>query len=226
MQIRLRVLNGKSGGRELKVPYDEFLVGRSEECHLRPKSDAISRRHCVIRVRDDQAFVEDLGSRNGTYINGVRTVGEQPLSHGAMLKIGKLDFEVILEETVPKKVGPGEVGSGSVDDESWADDNDITKWLEEGGGAAAKGADPETRQFRLDETERAALETTAVNQATTQTTVGTPSGSPDSKSDSSVGGKSKEKKKPGKLPPISKVKDSADSREAAANMLKRFFNRP
>jgi pSer/pThr/pTyr-binding forkhead associated (FHA) protein len=215
------VLNGKSEGRELKVPYDEFLVGRAEECHLRPKSDAISRHHCVIRVRDDQAFVEDLGSRNGTYINGVRTVGEQPLSHGALLKIGKLDFEVVLEESPAKKAGSD--STSAVDsDESWADDKDITKWLEEGGLANAQG-DPETRQFRLDETERAALETTATNQAATQTTVAK---SPDSKSDSSAGKPKEKKKPPGKLPPVSNVKNSENSREAAADMLKRFFNRP
>jgi pSer/pThr/pTyr-binding forkhead associated (FHA) protein len=171
----------------------------------------------VIRSRDDQAFVEDLGSRNGTFIDGVRAIGEQPLSNGSVLKIGKLQFTVVLEAAPAEKVAATSDGSSaSNQEESWADDNDITKWLEEG---ATNAADPETRQFRLDDTERAALDTAAINQSSTQTTVST---SPDSDSKSEA---KPEKKKPGKLPPRN-VANSANSREAAADMLKRFFNRP
>jgi pSer/pThr/pTyr-binding forkhead associated (FHA) protein len=223
MQVRLKVLNGKSAGRELKIPYEEFLIGRNEECHLRPKSESISRRHCVIRVREGKVFIEDLGSKNGTFVAEQATVGEVEVVNGALLRIGRLEVQLIIEHADARKSDTDVATTPLVADESWAEDNDITKWLEESPAAAAgSAADPETQQFRLDETERAALETSA-EQAATPTSVPAEADAEGKATDKE---KEKEKKKPpGKLPPRAFV-TGASSREAAADMLKRFFNRP
>lgn len=224
MQVRLKVLNGSSAGKDLRVAYDEFLVGRSDDCHLRPKSDAISRKHCVIRLRDENIFVEDLGSRNGTFLNGKRLEKETEARHGDVLRVGKLEFEFDVEQ--PALASAEAVGAPQeVTDDSWADDDDITKWLqtEEQNGVAAR-RDPETRQFRLDETERVALET-VVRPA--EETTAPKDKEAETGTDSGVDekGKAEKKKQPGKLPPRH-VATTGNSREAAADMLKRFFNRP
>jgi predicted component of type VI protein secretion system len=245
MQVKLKVLSGSSAGRELKIPGEEFFIGRSDACQLRPKSDSISRKHCVLRVREGRLFVEDLGSRNGTFVDGRRLAEETEVQHGCQLRLGRLEFEVILEQPAPvaesAKVKAGEsakadskAGGALVDEDSVAEDNDITKWLEEGDSDAqqAKRTDPDSRQFRLDDTERVATETTVMPLGEADTKAGVPEGkseSPETVEDKDGGkGKGKvkeEKKKPGKLPPRSVVA-TGDSRQAASDMLKRFFNRP
>jgi pSer/pThr/pTyr-binding forkhead associated (FHA) protein len=216
MQVKLKVVNGSNSGRELNVAYDEFVVGRHEDCHLRPKSDSISRRHCVIRTREGRVFIEDLGSRNGTFIDNQRCQGEVEATNGSLLRIGRLEFVLIVEAEQVLPVPPA-AGPQSVDGESSAEDNDITKWLEEGDvtAFAARKGDPETRQFRLDETERVALEAASNPSNDTKEQAST---------DEDTSEKTK-KKEYGKLPPRSAAMSNT-SREAAADMLKRFFNRP
>ena len=60
MQVRLKVLQGSKAGKEIKIPTPQCLVGRSEECHLRPQTDAISRRHCLIMMTENEVVVRDL----------------------------------------------------------------------------------------------------------------------------------------------------------------------
>ncbi|MBI2477325.1 MAG: FHA domain-containing protein [Planctomycetia bacterium] len=69
MQVKLKVLAGKNSGKELPVPVKRFLIGRGDDCHMRPKSEAISRNHCAILINDDEdeVIIRDLNSRNGTY---------------------------------------------------------------------------------------------------------------------------------------------------------------
>src|SRR6188508_3388059 len=98
-QVSLKVLVGGNVGKEIPVPVPRFLIGRSDECHLRPKSDAISRNHCTILVHDDEVSIRDLNSRNGTYINDERISGDRTLTSGDKLKIGKLEFEVLIKQT-------------------------------------------------------------------------------------------------------------------------------
>jgi hypothetical protein len=63
---------------------------------LRPKSDLVSRHHCVLIVEDSFVAVRDFGSRNGTQVNGERIVGERELRSGDRLVIGSLEFEVVV----------------------------------------------------------------------------------------------------------------------------------
>ena len=70
MKASLRVVGGKNDGREIGIKVPKFIIGRGEKAHLRPSSDLVSRHHCAIRVRDGKVTIEDLKSRNGTYVNG------------------------------------------------------------------------------------------------------------------------------------------------------------
>lgn len=86
----------------------EFTLGRiSENQPIMPDFDlttyqafnhGVSRLHAVIRLLNGQVTVMDLGSANGTYLNGVRLLAnaESPLRHGDILALGKLKIQIIL----------------------------------------------------------------------------------------------------------------------------------
>ena len=70
------------------------ILGRREDCHLRIPVGDVSRRHCSILYTDDGGLrLQDLGSSNGTYVNG-RRVQESPLLAGDFIQIGSLKFLV------------------------------------------------------------------------------------------------------------------------------------
>src|SRR5437762_1513036 len=91
--IKLVVVQGRPQ-KDIPFPIGEFMFGRGPECHVRAKSDWVSRQHCMLRVTPDETVIRDLGSRNGTLVNGKRLLGEQRLSHLDQLQVGPLVFEV------------------------------------------------------------------------------------------------------------------------------------
>jgi len=65
---------------------DEFVIGKTEQCHLRlPNDDFASRQHARIVRAGDQALLEDLGSANGTFLRVRRTM---QLEQGDEILIG------------------------------------------------------------------------------------------------------------------------------------------
>jgi hypothetical protein len=222
MQVRLKILHGSNAGKDVKIPSPKCVIGRGDDCHLKPQSDAVSRRHCVIITTENEVVVRDMNSRNGTFVNGERVAEESVLLNGDILRVGPLEFELMIEQTVAKpkrskvsdiKEAVARTAEGS-SISATSELNDVTGWLEEGDAVAKqKGSDPETRQFRLDDT---AGPGTIVNGDAAADTKALP---PDDEA-----AKRPEKKTPGKLPPRPSVQ-SKDSREAAADMLKKFFNR-
>lgn len=65
-------------------------IGRDEPCAVRLHSAAVSRRHARVTVSGDRVVLEDLGSKNGTKLNGTRLVGTTPLSDGDRVEVGPL----------------------------------------------------------------------------------------------------------------------------------------
>ena len=92
---------GPNEGKVVPVRTSPFLVGRSPQCHLRPASPVISQRHCALLLRGAQAFVCDLGSANGTFVNDQVIHGEVELHHRDRLQVGPLAFEVRLGAATP-----------------------------------------------------------------------------------------------------------------------------
>jgi pSer/pThr/pTyr-binding forkhead associated (FHA) protein len=106
MEVKLVVMGGKRAGQEVPVPHSKFLIGRAEDCHLRPASDLVSRHHAVILIEEGFVAVRDFASRNGTFVNGQKIKNEQELKSGDHLKIGPLEFEVRLDVPISGKAGP------------------------------------------------------------------------------------------------------------------------
>jgi DNA-binding winged helix-turn-helix (wHTH) protein len=76
------------GGREIGLAEGENVIGRDEGCAVRIDSPRVSRRHTCIRVRGSEASIEDLGSKNGTFLRGRRLVGVADLEDGDEIGIG------------------------------------------------------------------------------------------------------------------------------------------
>lgn len=98
MQVKLRILVGGNVGQKLVIRGPAFVIGRDSACDLRPKSGYISRRHCEITQDKGVAFVRDLRSRTGTWINGIRIPAERnvEVQSGDHLKLGPLEFEILV----------------------------------------------------------------------------------------------------------------------------------
>ncbi len=98
MKVQMQVVHGKARGQFLGFPRGEFVFGRGPECHVRPNSEWISRQHCLLRVTSDEVLIRDLGSANGTLVNGTRVIGERKLEAGDRLELGPFVLEVVLSE--------------------------------------------------------------------------------------------------------------------------------
>lgn len=104
-RAELKVLGGRQAGKTISIE-KQFLVGREQDCHLRPKSDLVSRHHCVFTLDDYTLRVRDLGSTNGTLVNNERLEGQQVLKSGDRVRIGNLEFEVVLSDTAEAGLAP------------------------------------------------------------------------------------------------------------------------
>ena len=231
MQVKLKVLSGSHEGKEIGVSSEKFLIGRSESCQLRPKSESVSRKHCVIVMKDNRLLIQDLKSRNGTYVNDKRLpiYKAKVLKAGDQLRIGKLMFEILIEHGLqaakkPEVTDMSDAAARTVEagsHDSRFEEVDVNAWLDEADqiDRVRKLSDPETRQFRLD-------------QASADDSGDLSSDGSDSAdlsvndSDSSVSDRKKpeKKKSPGKLPKDFQKAMTDNSRDAADNALKRFFS--
>lgn len=100
----LRLLSGSHAGRRVKVPARRFVLGRGDQCDLRIPSDLVSRSHCELAIAADGSLrVEDLRSRNGTWVNEVRITAPTKLEVGDKLRVGKVVFEVVEVFAVPNE---------------------------------------------------------------------------------------------------------------------------
>ncbi len=96
MDVQMRVLQGKPHDRCLHFAKGEFVFGRGPECHVRPNSDWVSRQHCLLRVEDGGVSLRDLGSSNGTLVNGHLITEECQLHDGDTLQVGPLVLQLII----------------------------------------------------------------------------------------------------------------------------------
>jgi pSer/pThr/pTyr-binding forkhead associated (FHA) protein len=86
--------------REIAIHGEEFLIGRGADCDLRLPASAISRHHCLLRFRGNQASVADLGSSNGTFVNGKRLRSQTELRTGDEITVGEAHFLIDLGDGI------------------------------------------------------------------------------------------------------------------------------
>lgn len=107
MKLSLVVVTaGKMQGKSIPITSPEFVIGRDPECHLRPASPLISKRHCAFLMQGNKASVRDFGSTNGTLVNNEVVEGEHEIANGDIVKVGPIEFRVELEVTAAVRQTP------------------------------------------------------------------------------------------------------------------------
>ena len=212
MKVSLVVAQGLHQGKEIPVGGAQFLIGRDPKCQLRPASQAISKQHCALFARAGKLMVKDFGSTNGTFVNGEPVRGECEVKNGDVLKVGPLEFTVKVEATAPAAKKPAPAAAA---------DSAAPASAPPGPGAAETSPAPEGGEEELDQEQIAAIllgsgdedspgEVREENIPEGSTVFDLPSGA----SDSGVPKKKEEKK------------EEADTGKAAADILRRYHQRP
>src|SRR3954466_5374555 len=94
MDFELVIVQGRSASNTLKLGDGVTTIGRHDECQLRIKSSQVSRKHCELFEKKGLLLVKDLGSSNGTLVNGKRIEGQRVLEPGDELTIGPVQLRV------------------------------------------------------------------------------------------------------------------------------------
>lgn len=87
--LHLHVLNGTERDTTVDLDRANVLIGRDKSCDLRLRDTYVSRHHCWVEEQSGGWYVRDLGSRNGTWVNGVRVTGPTALDAGTVIKVGR-----------------------------------------------------------------------------------------------------------------------------------------
>src|SRR5215212_5113954 len=74
------ILRGPENGRSFPLTKDRTTLGRNTDCDIPLAGKQISRQHAHIYRQEHDFFIEDLGSSNGTFVNGKRLPGHAPTS--------------------------------------------------------------------------------------------------------------------------------------------------
>jgi serine protease Do len=96
MASQLQFVSGAQQGQSALVAGDRFLIGRGSDCQLTLADGEASRRHALLSPQADGSVVlEDLGSTNGTYVNGQRITGPVTLRGGERVRIGDTELSFL-----------------------------------------------------------------------------------------------------------------------------------
>ena len=117
MDYQLVVIKGRAASTALKLQDGTTTAGRQDDCHLRIRSSQVSRKHCELFEKHGLLLVKDLGSSNGTFVNGKKIDGQRVMEPGDELAIGPITFRVekIGQPAPPKPVAPAAKSPGDTD---------------------------------------------------------------------------------------------------------------
>lgn len=100
----LLVLSGPTSGVLVPIEGDELVVGREADDGLRIDDEGLSRRHARFVRRADTWYVEDLGSKNGTWVAGTQAIGPRQLREGDRVQMGNGTlFRVSLQDAAEQE---------------------------------------------------------------------------------------------------------------------------
>ncbi len=217
MLAKLRILHGRfqdkqgqSKRPEVKIRGPRFVIGSAADCSMCCRCNTVSAYHCEVRIEPQRVVVRTLSSEKGTFVNDLLVEHERILQAGDHLRIGRLEFEVLIEESAPVPHGERVPQHDSQSDVVADAISDFLVEADERERVRRLGH-PESRQMHL---ESAAAETAKPQALAVEAQR---SGDP---------GKRATKAVPGKLPPRPTAEVVAkDSKDAAQQALKKLFSR-
>jgi pSer/pThr/pTyr-binding forkhead associated (FHA) protein len=129
MPYQLVVVQGRSSSQAVRLSSSVTTVGRQEDCQLRIKSSQVSRKHCQLFEKKGLLLVKDLGSSNGTFVNGKKVDDQRVLEAGDELTIGGVKFKIEKVEeaaaTAASTTKPGDTAIAEPVAAAVVDDADI-----------------------------------------------------------------------------------------------------
>ncbi len=221
MQVKLKVIGGRNDGREIGISVPEFIIGRGDNAHLKPSSDLVSRNHCKLKIENGKLTISDMGSRNGTFVNGGRLESPHEAKVGDTLRVGRLQFEVLIDHVQPGNKKPRVAGVAeaanrvSEAEKDRFDEESITDWL--------SLTDAEHEQQRSADTIRIDLDQDSTKMFIRSDEV--EAGDNSEGDESSVSESPSKRHKKFKKLPTKEAAKSESSKTAADDVLRKFFNR-
>ncbi len=105
---RLLIIESADGEQRVPLSSPVYVVGRGLDCEIRLADQSLSRRHARVLVQESGCVIEDLGSSNGTFVNGERVSGEIALTAGDIVHFGEVSAVFTEEaEATPRRHGRG-----------------------------------------------------------------------------------------------------------------------
>lgn len=138
----LQVLKGETSGELLSLDGERLVLGRHPDCDIVLDAAAVSRQHAQILRENGGFYIEDLHSRNGTFVNGQLIDGRRPLEDGDRLKICDLAFTFLRHRPGDDGSAPALMPSDDsslamlIDDEGPLSNSTIMSKLDLSGGRA------------------------------------------------------------------------------------------
>ena len=103
---KLKIVSGEQEKHEVPV-WSDMTIGRLSQCDLILGEPGVSRQHARIEERDGRWTIRDLGSQNGTFVNGREIQAEEPLREGDQIQIAEFDMVFTSEGGEAPTVGTG-----------------------------------------------------------------------------------------------------------------------
>ena len=114
----LQIVNPTGPSDQYPLQGDRAIMGRHPDCDLVLESASVSRQHAQILRENNQYYVEDLHSRNGTFVNGQLISGRKLLQDGDRLKICDLSFTFYTDQPSDRMPMGDNSALALMDDES------------------------------------------------------------------------------------------------------------
>ena len=133
MKPRIAAITGRLEDTVISMTEGPVLIGRQAGATLKIANASVSRRHAVIEKEGDKFIIADLGSRNGTFVNGV-PVKRRELQHGDRVKIGESQFFFLFEDTDE----PAHTSEIRLDDSELLSDATVSMTYSEAMGSMAR----------------------------------------------------------------------------------------
>jgi len=97
VKMKLVILSGDCVGQSISLALQSYRIGTDPSCDIVLKDRTVSRQHLALEVRENGVRARDLGSRNGSFYEGMRFV-ELEVGLGALMRVGSTEMKILPEE--------------------------------------------------------------------------------------------------------------------------------
>jgi len=108
MDVNLILFKNNGSQKAVPLPSNVTIIGRRQDCDLRIPLMHVSRRHCQLILNNETLKIRDLGSRNGTFLNGKRITDEITARAGDNITIGPLTFGIQINGQPKEFISPAQ----------------------------------------------------------------------------------------------------------------------